>query len=76
MSGARAELELVIATLDTKRASQEQAIIRPLEGGKRWTDEYVKTLVDSLGRTLRELAIARQLLRALDEIDRLAGGSR
>lgn len=63
--------------LDQARAASGQ-ILRSLAGsdGKSWGSEFIVTCRERLRRALADAAIARHLLRELDQLDELAGGKR
>lgn len=71
---ARAAIERAIDELTVKASQAAQAVLRPLAGGQPWGSTYVATLRDTYGRAMRDLAIARALLKELDELDRFAAG--
>lgn len=71
---ARAEIEGAIAELTIRASQAAQAVLRPLAGGQSWGSAYVATRRDTYGRAMRDLAIAKALLRELDELDRFAAG--
>lgn len=72
---ARAAIERAIDELTVKASQAAQAVLRPLAGGQSWGAAYVATLRDTYGRAMRDLAIARALLRELDELDRFAAAA-
>lgn len=61
--------------LDQARAASGQ-ILRSLAGsdGKSWGSEFIVTCRERLRRALAEAAIARHLLRELDQLDKLTAG--
>lgn len=71
---ARATIEQAIDALTVRTSQAAQAVLRPLAGGQPWGAAYVATLRDTYGRAMRDLAIARALLRQLDELDAFAAG--
>ena len=73
---ARAAIERAIDELTAKASQAAQAVLRPLAGGQSWETACVATLRDTYGRTMRDLAIAKALLRELDELDSRPGKRR
>jgi nucleotide-binding universal stress UspA family protein len=73
---ARTALEHAIDEA-TRRAQQASGqILRAIAGGNQWTNEFVATYREKYRRAMSDLAVARALLRDLDEIDALAAGKR
>jgi hypothetical protein len=72
----RATLERVRDTAGAQARSAADQILRSLDGtdGASWTSELIVTCRERLRRALADAAIARHLLRELDEIDAMAAG--
>jgi hypothetical protein len=67
---------LTMATDDASARVRQASgqILRSLAGGNSWTSELMQTYRERYRKAMSDLAVARALLRELDELDRFAAG--
>lgn len=73
---ARQTLTMAIEDASVRARQASGKILRAIVGGNQWTNELVATYREKYRRAMSDLAVARALLRDLDEIDALASGKR
>jgi hypothetical protein len=73
---ARAALDHAIDEAARRARQASGQLIRSLAGGNSWTSELLQTYREKYRRAMSDLAVAKALLRDLDEIDALAAGTR
>jgi hypothetical protein len=70
----RAQLEWFRDSADARRRSAAGQILRSLHGGNHLTSELLLTYKDRYRKALSDLAIARALLKELDELEQFEAG--